>query len=232
MDNEEITVSQRSKEYAHDYRYFPEPDLPPFTVNPELEEIIKSRLPELTDAKKDCFVLEYNLSAYDAEPLTVSREFTDYFESCVGRAYREQLSKGRTKLCANWMIGKYLRLLNEHSIEIGESKISPQHLAVMLDRMDEGVLSTKLAKHVLEEMFNTDKGPGQIIGEERLTQITETGEIEPIVEQVLQDNPKVVAEFKKGKEKALQFLVGQVMKTPKGRAKPDLVNKILKEKLE
>ncbi len=232
IDDEGITVSQRSKEFAHDYRYFPEPDLPPLTVSSEWIEIIKEKIPELADAKKARFMLEYSLSDYDADILTDSREFADYFESCVKLASEEQLSKGRAKTVANWMLGELLRLLNEAGVEISESRIKPGQLAEMLDIIDQGTLSTKLAKQVFEEMFNTGKRPAQIVEEKGLTQISGTDEIEPIVEQVINDNPKAVDELKKGKEKALQFLVGQVMKITKGRAKPDLVNKLLKEKLQ
>ncbi len=237
VDDEGITVSQRSKEYAHDYRYFPEPDLPPLTVSSEWVEEIESRIPELADAKKNRFVLDYGLSDYDADLLTSStekpREFAEYFEASLEfRQFAGVPKAVQAKVASNWMGGEYLRLLNEAGIEIGESRISMQHLAGMLDKIDEGVLSTKLAKQVFEEMFHTGKGPDQIIEEKGLTQITGAGEIEPIVEQVLQDNPKVVNEFRAGKEKALQFLIGQVMKSTKGRAKPDLVNKLLKEKLE
>jgi aspartyl-tRNA(Asn)/glutamyl-tRNA(Gln) amidotransferase subunit B len=232
IDDEGITVSQRSKEFAHDYRYFPEPDLPPLTVSSEWIDAIKDKVPELADAKKARFMVEYSLSDYDADILTGSREFADYFESCVKLATVEQLSKGRAKIVANWMLGELLRLLNEAGVEISESRIKPEQLVEMLDIIDQGTLSTKLAKQVFEEMFNAGKQPAQIVKEKGLTQISGTDEIEPIVEKVINDNPKAVDEFREGKEKALQFLVGQVMKITKGRAKPDLVNKLLKEKLQ
>ncbi|MDY6912533.1 MAG: Asp-tRNA(Asn)/Glu-tRNA(Gln) amidotransferase subunit GatB, partial [Chloroflexota bacterium] len=232
VDDEAITVSQRSKEYAHDYRYFPEPDLPPLTPSAKWVEGIKFRIPELPDAKRDRFMVEYKLSAYDADLLTGSREFAQYFESCLLSATPEQVAGGRAKAIANWMLGELLRFLNDNGIEIGECKISPQRLAEMLDMIDQGALSNTLAKQVFEEMFSTGKEAGRIATEKGLTQISGAGEIEPIIDQVLQDNPKAVTDFKAGKEKSIGFLVGQVMKMTKGRAKPDLVNKLLKEKMQ
>lgn len=232
VDDEEITVSQRSKEYAHDYRYFPEPDLPPLGIDSDWTEKIRSGIPELADAKKGRFMVQYSLTEYDAELLASSREFADYYESCVALGTGEQLEKGRAKGVANWMLGEHLRLLNDAGIDIAESKIVPRQIAEMLDMIDRGTLSTTLAKKVFEEMFNTGKEPVTIVEEKGLKQISGTDEIEPIVDQVLQENPKVVAEFKGGKEKALQFLVGQVMKKTRGQAKPDLVNTLFKEKLQ
>lgn len=231
LDDEGITVSQRSKEYAHDYRYFPEPDLPPLTISAEWTDEIKANIPELADAKKGRFMVKYNLTEYDADLLTSSREFADYFESCVELASEEQIAEGRAKTVANWMLGEYLRLINDAGIDITKSKIIPQHFVEILNMIDHGTLSTSLAKQVFEEVFNTGKKPATIVENKGLKQISGTEEIEPIVNQVLQDNPKAVAEFKGGKDKALQFLVGQVMKITKGQAKPDLVNTLFKEKL-
>ena len=232
LDDEGITVSQRSKEYAHDYRYFPEPDLPPLTISSEWTEKIRSSIPELADAKKDRFMVKYSLTEYDADLLANSREFADYFESCVELASEEQIAEGRAKTVANWMLGEHLRLLNDAGIEITESKITPQQFVEMLDMIDQGTLSTTLAKQVFEDVFTTGKKPATIVEQKGIKQISGTDEVEPIVDQVLQENPKVVTEFKGGKEKALQFLVGQVMKKTRGQAKPDLVNKLFKEKLQ
>ena len=231
VDDEAITVAQRSKEYAHDYRYFPEPDLLPLTLSSEWVEGIKAKLPELPHAKRGRFMVQYGLSAYDADLLSGSRVFADYFESCMGLASPEQISKGRAKVTANWMSGEFLRLLNAEGIESSESKIAPQQLAEMLDMIEQGTLSTSLAKQVFEEMFNTGRQAAQIVAEKGLTQISGTEEVGPIIDRVLSDNPNAVADFKKGKEQALKFLVGQVMKSTQGRAKPDLVNKLLEEKL-
>lgn len=227
VDDEGITVPQRSKEYAHDYRYFPEPDLPPLVIAPDWVEDIQRRLPELPDAKKARFMVEYKLSAYDAELLTASRESAAYFESCVSGS-----SPARAKAVANWMLGEHLRLLNDAGIGIAESKVSPARLNELLELIEKGTLSTTLAKQVFEEMFRTGKSPAAIIAEKGLTQISGTGEIEPIIERVIRDNPKAVAEYKAGKTKSFQFLVGQVMKETRGRAQPDVVNKLLEEKLK
>jgi aspartyl-tRNA(Asn)/glutamyl-tRNA(Gln) amidotransferase subunit B len=226
-----ITVPQRSKEYAHDYRYFPEPDLPPLALASEWVEGIRAGLPELPVVRRSRFMVEYDLSAYDADLLTGSRDFADYFESCVGFASPEQIAGGRAKAVANWMLGELLRLLNVEGIGISESKITPQHLAGMLDLIDHGTLSTTLAKQVFEEMFNTGGQAAEIVAQKGLTLISGVEEIAAVVDQVLRDNARAVADFRGGKKEALKFLVGQVMKGTKGRAKPDLVNRLIKEKL-
>jgi len=229
VEDEGITVSMRSKEYAHDYRYFPEPDLPPLTINPQWVEEIRGSLPELPDAKRDRCMLQYSLPAYDADLLTGSRDFADYFEAAV--ACSDQAISVRAKAVANWMLGEVSRYLNDASIDISECKVMPAQLAELLDLIDQGTLSTSLAKQVFGEMFNTGQAPAQIVSEKGLSQISGADEIGRIVDQVLEENPKAVADVRQGKEKALGFLVGQVMKQTKGRAKPDLVNKMLKEKL-
>lgn len=227
VDDEGVTVPQRSKEHAHDYRYFPEPDLPPLGIDPDWVMEIRRRLPELPDAKKQRFMVEYKLSAYDAELLTASRESAAYFESCAGEG-----PPARAKAVANWMLGEHLRLLNEAGMGIAESKVSPAGLNDLLDLIEKGTLSTTLAKQVFEEMFRTGKRPAAIIAEKGLTQISGAAEIEPIIERVIRDNPKAVSEYRAGKTKSFQFLVGQVMKETRGRARPDLVNKLLEEKLK
>ncbi len=232
VEEEGITVSQRSKEYAHDYRYFPEPDLPPLTVESPWVEEIRAQIPELPNAKRQRFQSEYGLSAYDADLLTSSREFADYFESCIKFTAAEQLSNGRAKAVANWMLGEFLRMLNVQGMRIAESRVTPQQLTDMMDMIDHGALSVTLAKQVFEEMFNTGETAKEVVDEKGLTQITGEDEIGPIIDQVIQDNPKAVGDIKQGKSKALKFLTGQVMKQTKGRAKPDLVNKLLEEKVQ
>ncbi|MCL0048582.1 Asp-tRNA(Asn)/Glu-tRNA(Gln) amidotransferase subunit GatB, partial [Dehalococcoidia bacterium] len=230
-DDKGITVAQRSKEYAHDYRYFPEPDLPPLTLSPEWVEGIRARLPELPAARRDRFMVQYGLSAYDADLLTGRRDFADYFESCLELASPEQVSSGRAKAVANWMLGEYLRLLNVEGAGISESKITPKHLTGMLDLIEQGILSTTLAKQVFEEMFYSGKQPAHIMAEKGLTLISGTEEIAAVIDQVLRDNARAAADFRGGKEQALKFLVGQVMKSTKGRAKPDLVARLIREKV-
>ncbi|MBT9163131.1 MAG: Aspartyl/glutamyl-tRNA(Asn/Gln) amidotransferase subunit B [Chloroflexi bacterium] len=253
-DDKEVTVAQRSKEYAHDYRYFPEPDLPPLILSSEWVEGIRARLPELPVARRDRFMVQYGLSGYDADLLTSARDFADYFESCLKTSQESRVKslespslphrtldsrlqtpdsrlRGRAKAVANWMLGEYLRLLNLEGIGISESKITPQHLAGMLDLIEQGILSTTLAKQVFEEMFHSGRQSDQIVAEKGLTLISGTEEIAAVIDQVLRENARAVADFRGGKEQALKFLVGQVMKATKGRVKPDIVAGLIKEKL-
>ena len=226
-----VTVSQRSKEYAHDYRYFPEPDLPPITCSRQWVEEIRSRLPELPDARQDRLMAQYGLSHYDASLLTTSKAMADYSEACVKLNAEVQVEK-RAKAVSNWISGEFTRLLHATDIQISDSKVSPEHLVEMLDLIDEGTLSGAAAKTVFEEMFHSGKRAKEIIAEEGLTQISDAEEMKEIVARVVAANAQAVADFKKGKEAALTFLVGQVMRQTKGRANPTVVNKLLKEKLE
>jgi len=226
-----ITVSQRSKEYAHDYRYFPEPDLPPLVFSRQWVEELRSRLPELPEERRDKFISEYRLSRYDANILTASKAMADYFEACV-KLNKEAPVKKRAKAVTNWLLGDFTRLLHATDTEIDNAKVTPQLLVSMLDLIDRGTLSGAAAKRVFEEMFNTGKQATEIIAEKGLAQISDTAEIEGIVDRVISTNAQAVSDFKKGKEQALTFLVGQVMRETKGRANPSLVNKLLKERLK
>ncbi len=232
VEEKGITVAQRSKEYAHDYRYFPEPDLPPLVLSPEWVEELRSRLPELPDARRERFMAQYGLPLYDVNLIVGSKAFADYFESCVQMHPPGNRLEKRAKAVSNWMLGEFSRLLNASGIEVDEAKVKPQHLAEMLDLIEEGTLSISLAKRVFEEMFYSGKQPSQIIVEQGLTQISEAFEIESAVDQVLAANAQAVADFKKGKEGALRFLVGQVMRATKGRANPKLVNDLVRNKLQ
>jgi len=227
------TVSQRSKEYAHDYRYFPEPDLPPLVLSREWVEGIRSKLPELPEARRDRFVTEYSLSLYDANLLTGSKAMADYFEACLKTGILQSLPlPKRAKTVSNWLLGEFSRLLNATNTEISNPTVSPEQLCRLLDVIDKGDISGASAKAVFEEMFNTRKGAEEIIKEQGLSQISDTSAIEEAVIQVINSNAQPVADFKVGKEQALKFLVGQVMKATRGRANPQLVNEILKRKLE
>lgn len=226
-----VTVSQRSKEYAHDYRYFPEPDLPPLTFSRLWVDELRSRLPELPDARQDRFMTQYGLPHYDASLLTGSKATADYFEACVKLNTKAEVEK-RAKVVSNWILGDFARLLHATDTQIGDSKVSPEHLVGMLDLIDEGTLSGAAAKTVFEEMFNSGKRAAEITDEKGLTQISDAQEMGEIVAQVVAANAQAVADFRKGKEAALTFLVGQVMRQTKGRANPSVVNKLLKEKLE
>ena len=221
------TVSQRSKEYAHDYRYFPEPDLPPLVLNREWVEEIRSKLPELPEARRDRFVTEYELPVYDANLLTSSRAMADYFEES------RRANMGLTaKDISNWLLGEFSRLLNATNTEISDCRVSPGQLCQLLDLMQEGSISGTSAKMVFEEMFNTGKDATDIISQRGLSQISDTEAIKAEVITVINSNKQAVADYKAGKEQALKFLVGQVMKATKGRANPKLVNEVLKEKLK
>ncbi|MBA7613934.1 Aspartyl/glutamyl-tRNA(Asn/Gln) amidotransferase subunit B [subsurface metagenome] len=227
------TVSQRSKEYAHDYRYFPEPDLPPLVLSREWVEEIRSKLPELPEARRDRFVAEYILPLYDANLLTSSRAMADYFEACLRAEmpYSQPLAK-RAKAVGNWLLGDFSRLLNATNTEISDCRVRPEQLCQLLDLIQKESISGTSAKVVFEEMFNTGKDAASIITQRGLSQISDTEQIERDVIAVIKNNTQAVADYKAGKAPALQFLVGQVMRATKGRANPKVVNELLKQKLE
>ncbi|OPX89677.1 MAG: Aspartyl/glutamyl-tRNA(Asn/Gln) amidotransferase subunit B [Pelotomaculum sp. PtaB.Bin104] len=219
-----ITLSMRSKEYAHDYRYLPDPDLVPMVIDREWVEEIKRSLPELPDERQERYVREYGLPAYDAMVLTNTRELADYFEDCV-RAYPNP------KTVSNWVMGDLSRLLNAGGVDINNCPIKPGQLSELLQLIEKGTISGKIAKAVFEEMFATGKAAEAIVKEKGLVQISDEGAITAIVEEVIANNPKSVEDFRAGKDRALGFLVGQVMKASKGKANPELVNRLLKERL-
>ncbi len=220
-----ITLPLRSKEEAHDYRYFPEPDLVPVEISEEWVDSIKSRLPELPDEKKKRYVEQYGLPPYDAGVITVSKDMASFFEKCVG-IYPE------AKTIGNWIMGDLSRLLNARNMDITECPVKPEQLVEMLKLLDKGTISGKIAKTVFEEMFETGKDPGTIVEEKGLVQISDTSAIEELVNTAIENNPKSVQDYKAGKKKAMGFLVGQVMKASKGKANPQVVNELLKQKLD
>jgi len=222
IDEEGITVTQRTKEYADDYRYFPEPDLPPLVWDRAWIEEIRARLPELPEARKDRFMAQYGLPLYDANILTSSRAMADYFENCV-----KLTDPGKAKAVSNWLLGDFSRLLNATNTEIENVKISPKHLAKMLGLVDNGTISGPAAKAVLEEMFRSGKGASEIITEKKLSQISDTDEIREVVKQVMANNTGAVADYTSGKQQALTFIIGQVMKATRGRANPGVVREII-----
>ena len=237
VEDQGITVSQRSKEHAHDYRYFPEPDLPPLELSPAWIEELRARLPELPEAKRDRFMQEYELSKYEADILTSSRAMADFFESAArqpvaaGSAGDAKQANQRAKTVGNWCIGELSRLLNAHSIEIEDAKITPQGLSELIDLLDEGKISQTTAKSVFEEMFTTGQPAKAIVEQKGLVQISGADELTSVVEKVIAANPQAVEDFRAGKQQAIGFLVGQVMKETKGRANPGVVTPLLKEKL-
>jgi len=233
VEEEARTVSQRTKEYAHDYRYFPEPDLPYLSLSRQWVEDIRARMPELPDAKKERFLSSYGLTEYEVNLLTESRAKAEFFEECLAAlaSEGEADAKQQAKAVSNWMLGEFAHLLNAANVEISDALVKPEHLAQMLNMIDCGIISGKIAKTVFEEMFQTGKPPRQIVEEAGLTQISASDELAEAVEKVLAANAKAVRDYQSGKEEALRFLVGQVMRETRGRANPSLVNQILGEKL-
>ncbi|MHB8844281.1 MAG: Asp-tRNA(Asn)/Glu-tRNA(Gln) amidotransferase subunit GatB [Nitrospirota bacterium] len=219
-----VTFSMRSKEEAHDYRYFPEPDLVPVVTSPDTVEAIGKTIPELPDAKRERFVREYGLPEYDADMLTQSRALAAYYEEAV------KLS-GQPKVISNWMMGELARLLNSENKEIEDCPVRPDRLAGMVKMIESGVISTKIAKTVFEEMYRSGKDAGTVVKEQGLVQVSDTGAIEQIIAEVIKANPAQHADYKGGKDKLFGFFVGQVMKASKGKANPEMVNELLKKKL-
>ncbi len=229
------TVAQRTKEYAHDYRYFPEPDLPPLVISQEWVEEVRSKLPELPEARRDRFVAEYSLPVYDANLLTSSKAMADYFEDCLKTGVPRSLSlPKRAKEVSNWLLGEVSRIINARNIDIDNfrSKVSPGRLCQLLALIQEGSTSGPSAKIVFEEMSSTGGQAADIIAQRGLSQISDAGAIEREVVAVISSNPQAVADYKAGKAPALTFLVGQVMRATRGRANPKLVSELLRKKLE
>ncbi len=217
-----IGYAMRSKEDAHDYRYFPEPDLAPIVTSEEYIEKIKNSLPEMPHIKKDRYVREYGLPEYDANQITASKYTAEFFEKTVSLC-------NNPKAVSNWIMSDFSRMLNEKEIEINESKITPENLSELIKLIDSGKISSAIAKKVFNEMFETGENAMSIVEKKGLIQISDEGLIKEIVERVVQNNPQSVADYKAGKDKAIGFLVGQVMKESKGKANPQLVNKLLVE---
>ena len=219
------TRSMRSKEEAHDYRYFPDPDLPPMVLDQAFLDEIKATLPELPTAKKARFESEFKLSPEDASLLTSSREIADYFEETAKQ------SKAEKKIVANWMIGELFASLNKSEIDIIDSPINCSQFALLLDRIADNTLSGKTAKQVFAALWEQQGEVDEIIEAKGLKQITDTGAIEAIVDEVIATCPEQVQQFKDGNDKVIGFLVGQVMQKSKGKANPQMANQLLKEKL-
>jgi aspartyl-tRNA(Asn)/glutamyl-tRNA(Gln) amidotransferase subunit B len=234
IEDKGITVSQRSKEYAHDYRYFPEPDLPPMMFEQSWIDDIKALLPELPEKRRARFMSYYQLPQYDAGLLIDPKEMAAYFEDCVRHVKAYENSPDfykKAKLVSNWLLGDFSRLLNSTNGRIEEVKVSPEKFAEFIDLVDAGEVSGPASKAVFEEMFLGGKKASEIVKEKGLSQISDDKEIENIVETIINDNPKAVVDFKAGKEQAVGFLVGQIMKATKGRANPGLAREILMGKL-
>ena len=222
--NKGVTFSMRSKEEAHDYRYFPEPDLVPVEISDEWIQETKDKLPELPEQKRERFVQNYKIPEYDAGVLTASREIADYYEKSVS-LYPEP------KVVSNWVMGELLKELKNDGQEISVCPVKPEGLVDLLKLVDEGTISAKMAKTVFGEMYCSGKPAKKIIKEKGLTQITDASAIENLVDRILQSNAEQVEQYKNGKEKVFGFLVGQIMKESKGQANPALVNKLLRDRI-
>ena len=218
------TTSMRSKEEAHDYRYFPDPDLLPLTIDDAWVHEIRQNLPELPDAKRERFIGAYGLPSYDAEVLTTSRDLADYFEACIA-------DYPNPKQASNWIMGQLLALLNAEGKDIRQSPVPPLALAALLKLVDAGVISGKIAKTVFDEMAKTGKLPDEIVQEKGLMQVSDTSELEQMVQIVIDKHPKEVSDYRGGKEKVIGFFVGQIMKETRGKANPQMVNDILRHQL-
>ena len=218
-----VTYSMRTKEDAHDYRYFPDPDLPPIILSNEFIEEIRSTMTELPDIKKDRFIAEYKLPEYDSEVLTSVKHLADYFEETVNTGIDP-------KKASNWIMSELLGKI-DNAEAIRSFSVKPASLGGLLKAIDEGVITGKIAKTVFSEMIDSGKEASEVIEEKGLQQVSDTGALESIIEAVLGANEQSVTDFKNGKEKALKFLMGQVMKESKGKANPQMVQEILKKKL-
>jgi len=219
------TRSMRTKEEANDYRYFPDPDLLPLVIGQALIDEVRAELPELPDAKRQRFAEQYGLSAYDASVLTAGRDMADYFEAVV------VASGSEAKLSANWVMGELAGALNREGLDIADSPVSPDMLGGMLRRITDNTISGKIAKDVFDAMWNGEGDADTIIEARGLKQVTDTGAIEAMIDEVIAANPRQVEQYRAGKEKLLGFFVGQVMKASKGKANPAQVNDLLKKKL-
>ena len=218
------TAVMRSKEEAHDYRYFPDPDLVPLKLEKEWIEGCSNQVTELPAARMKRFVSEFRLSEYDAGVLTASKAMADYFESCV-RLFNQP------KTISNWVMGELSRELNNSGIDASVSPVSPERLVSLLQMVDNGTVSLKVAREIFPEVYSSGKAPEQIVGEKGLIQLSDEGALEKIIDEVLAKNPTQVAQFKEGKQQVLGFLVGQVMKASGGKANPGKVNELLRKRL-
>jgi len=218
------TVVMRSKEEAHDYRYFPDPDLVPLKLEKEWIEGCRKHVTELPAVRLQRFVSEFALSEYDAGVLTASKSVADYFESCV-KLFNEP------KTVSNWVMGELTRELNNSGTDASDSPVSPERLVDLLRMVDKGTISLKVAREIFPEVYSSGKTPEQIVQEKGLIQVSDEGALDTIIDEVLANNPTQVAQFKEGKQQVLGFLVGQVMKASSGKANPGKVNELLKRKL-
>ncbi|WP_414055356.1 Asp-tRNA(Asn)/Glu-tRNA(Gln) amidotransferase subunit GatB [Macrococcus equi] len=219
------TILMRVKEGSDDYRYFPEPDLVPLFIDEAWKERVRASIPELPDKRKEKYVSEYGLPAYDAHVLTLTKEMSDFFEAMIAL-------DADAKLSSNWLMGGVNEYLNKNQKELNETKLTPENLAEMVKLLADGTISSKIAKKVFADTVESGKAPKVIMEEQGLVQISDPEQLKAFVTEALDNNPQSIEDFKNGKGKATGFLVGQIMKISKGQANPQMVNKILKEELE
>jgi len=218
------TAVMRSKEEAHDYRYFPDPDLVPLKLERDWIESFRASVPELPAARMKRFVGEFGLPEYDAGVLTASKDIADYFETCV-KLFNQP------KTVSNWVMGELTRELNNSGTDVNVSPVTPERLVELLEMVEEDTVSLKVAREIFPELYRSGKSPEQIVREKGLTQVSDEGTLEKVIDEVLTKNPTQAAQFKEGKQQVLGFLVGQVMKASGGKANPGKVNELLKKKL-
>jgi len=219
-----ITISMRSKEEAHDYRYFPEPDLLPLQIDEAWITEITSTLPELPAEKRERFTKDYGIPSYDAGVLTASKELANYYEECV-KLFNQP------KVVSNWVMGEWLRLLKEDNRDVKDCPVKPCNMVKLIKMVDAGAVNLKTAKEVFEDVYKTGKDPEAIVKEKGLVQVSDEGALIKAIDEVIAANPKEVAEYKAGKEKLFSFFIGQTMKATKGQANPQVLNKLVKERL-
>jgi aspartyl-tRNA(Asn)/glutamyl-tRNA(Gln) amidotransferase subunit B len=236
IEERSVTVSQRSKEQAHDYRYFPEPDLPPLNIDGTWVEELRGFLPELPPQRRERFVSQYSVSDYDARFLTSSKDMADYFENTLERKRQSGTIpapklEAFAKSVSNWILGDISRLMNLENGDVASLRFSPDHLFELIGLVEDGSISVTMAKTVLEDAFASGDSPVKIVKEKGYTQISDSASVKTVVAEAIAANPKAVADFMNGKDTATRYLVGQVMKITKGQAKPELVNQLVLESL-
>ncbi len=225
-EEREVTLAQRSKEHAHDYRYFPEPDLPPLQIEPAWIESLRAALPELPEARRQRFIEAYGLSAADARILTAEKSLADYFEAVLAQ------TQAPPREVASWMVGEFLRHLNERQLEVEAVPFPPQAMAQLLNLLAQRLITMATAKEVLREMFESGAMPQSIVQARGLAQISDEATLIPIVEQVLRENPQVVESYLNGKESVFQWLMGQVARATRGKADPQLTRQLLQSRID
>ncbi|MCY4529305.1 MAG: Asp-tRNA(Asn)/Glu-tRNA(Gln) amidotransferase subunit GatB [Chloroflexi bacterium] len=233
VEEKEVTVSQRVKEGSSDYRYFPEPDLPPMVIEQSWVDRVRSHLPELPRARMARLMQQYGLSAYDAGLLTAEKATADYFDSVIAvRSVEGDALAKLAKSTSNWMLGELTRLMKENDTDIEDIRVEPARLVELIDMVDEGKLSSNLAKEVFVQMYETGRSPAEIAEEAGLVQVSDVDQVASAVDAAIAGNPQAVADYMDGKNKAIGFLVGQVMKETRGKANPRMASSLVKEKLD